>query len=281
MDREVITPYRYCTSAHSVHVLAQGEKKYIVHLPLSVADEKRLDRGLKAATEIVRVAPIPIAPLVARSSYKGIEFAINMLAEGDRVRDISLSRSAICDLLVSLYRHTQGPITPWKDILRSAAERYTEVLQRAANTRPAAQQIVDSNRLNHLINYVCNISGSGSSCAIHGDFWTDNIIEHKGRITAVLDWDRFDPLGLPYVDLFHLLTKGERDCNVGCGLGQAVIRVHDTRCESEFVKLYTEKLSLPSDLASRCMVVYWLRQVSILLTEDKPITVHQMRECIE
>jgi len=218
---------------------------------------------------------------VARSSYKGIEFAINLFAEGSPVHDIRSSRSAICDLLVALYRHTEGPIAPWKDILRTEAERYAADLQRAASTRPAAQQIVDPQRLHHLIDYVCDISGSGSSCAIHGDFWTDNILEQKGRITSVLDWDRFDPVGLPYLDLAHLLTKQERDRGVDCGLGQAVIRVHDTRLASELVKLYTEMLSLPAGLASRCMVVYWLRQLSILLTEDKPVTAHQLRECIE
>ena len=49
----------------------------------------------------------------------------------------------------------------------------------------------------------------------------------------------------------------------------------------EFVTQYTQQLSLAPRLASRCMVVYWLRQAALLLTEDKPVTIAELREAIK
>jgi ubiquinone/menaquinone biosynthesis C-methylase UbiE/aminoglycoside phosphotransferase (APT) family kinase protein len=281
LNGEVLTPTKYSTSAHSVHVWAHGQKKYIVHLPLSAADETRMDRGVRAAAEIAKVTPIPTAPLVARSSYKGIGFAMNVLSEGSSVRSIFSSRSEICNVLAVLHNQTRSAAAPWREILRTTAERYAAALKGAAASRQAAKNMLNSDRMNQLISYVSDISGNGSSCAIHGDFWTENILEQNGKITAVLDWDRFDPRGLPYLDLFHLLTKHERDSNHGSRFGQAAITVHRERLASDLVTEYTEQLSLPAGLASRCMMLYWLRQAVILLTEDKPVTLTELHEAIE
>ena len=279
LNGEVLTAIKYSTSAHSVHVWAQGQKNYIVHLPLSAADEARMDKGVSAAAEIAKVASIPTAPLVARSSYKGIGFAMNVLSEGSPIRNIRSSRSEICNILAVLHNQTRSAAAPWKEILRTAAERYTTSLESAAASRQAAKDILKSDLLNRLISYVSDFSGNGSSCAIHGDFWTENILEQNGRITAVLDWDRFDPRGLPYLDLFHLLTKHEQESSHG--FGQAALMVYRERLASDFVTVYTEQLSLPAGLASRCMMLYWLRQAVILLTEDKPVTAAELREAIE
>ena len=281
LNREVLTVVKYSTSAHCAHVWAHGQRNYVVHLPLSAADEKRMDKGVDAAAEIAGITRIPTAPLVARSSFKGIGFAINIAVEGSPVRNIFSSSAEICTVLAQLHGNTRGAVAPWKQILRTAAARYSGSLERAADTRPAVKQILDPNLVSELIDYVSDVSGNGSTCAIHGDFWTDNVLERDGKITAVLDWDRFDSLGLPYLDLFHLLTKHEQASNSGGRFGKAVITAHHERLDSDLVRRYTQQISLPAGLASRCMILYWLRQTSIMLSEDRPARMADLCEAIE
>ncbi len=48
------------------------------------------------------------------------------------------------------------------------------------------------------------------SVAAHGDFWRGNLLEREGRLSGVVDWDAFDPHGVPGGDLLHLVATEER-----------------------------------------------------------------------
>ena len=37
--------------------------------------------------------------------------------------------------------------------------------------------------------------------AVHGDFWMGNLLTHEGKLTGVVDWERFEPAGSPGRDL--------------------------------------------------------------------------------
>lgn len=62
-----------------------------------------------------------------------------------------------------------------------------------------------------------NATRSGTSCAVHGDFWSRNLLMTGPVATGVVDWEHFAPAGSPLDDLFHFpLTYGRslRDVDV-------------------------------------------------------------------
>jgi len=62
-----------------------------------------------------------------------------------------------------------------------------------------------------------DVTRSGSHCAIHGDFWSRNLLMSGSAAAGVVDWEHFSPSGSPFEDLFRFpLTYGRdlRDSTV-------------------------------------------------------------------
>jgi O-antigen/teichoic acid export membrane protein len=54
-----------------------------------------------------------------------------------------------------------------------------------------------------------NSTRAGSSCAVHGDFWSRNLLMSGSIASGVVDWEHFSASGSPLDDLFHFpLTYG-------------------------------------------------------------------------
>ena len=54
-----------------------------------------------------------------------------------------------------------------------------------------------------------NVTRSGSHCAVHGDFWSRNLLMLGSAAAGVVDWEHFSSSGSPFEDLFRFpLTYG-------------------------------------------------------------------------
>jgi hypothetical protein len=58
--------------------------------------------------------------------------------------------------------------------------------------------------------------------AVHGDFWTGNLLTAGRRLTGVVDWDAFRSSGPAGVDLLHLVASEDRHRH-GRGIGAEVL----------------------------------------------------------
>lgn len=58
--------------------------------------------------------------------------------------------------------------------------------------------------------------------AVHGDFWTGNLLTSGRRLTGVVDWDAFRSSGPAGVDLLHLVASENRHRH-GRGIGAEVL----------------------------------------------------------
>ena len=48
---------------------------------------------------------------------------------------------------------------------------------------------------------------SVEACASHGDYWVGNILVNGGSIAGVIDWERAEPAGLPFSDVYKFPTS--------------------------------------------------------------------------
>jgi thiamine kinase-like enzyme len=60
------------------------------------------------------------------------------------------------------------------------------------------------------------------SVVTHGDFWAGNLLFVDGQLTGVVDWDSWEPAGVPGTDLLHLHAEMVRR-KVGMSYGDMVV----------------------------------------------------------
>lgn len=281
LNSELLSLQQYKTSGHNVHIWAEGKQTYIIKVPMSASAGNRLQAGAKASDTANRLAAIPIPKLIACSKYKGVAFAVEVAAPGSPVNATAIPPSSIMEILSRLCTNTRGAVRPWNQLLHETADRYVRRLEEAVRQRAALSQVVNMERLSRMIESLSDVGGSGSTCALHGDFWSGNILVYQGRITAILDWDRFDPSGLPFFDLFHFLTK-QVQCSIdGHQFGDAIVEVYRTKLTSPLLEQYAVGISVDPQMASRFLMLYWLRQSTIMVTEDSPLRLTALRNLIE
>ncbi|HEV3359387.1 MAG TPA: phosphotransferase [Pseudonocardiaceae bacterium] len=62
--------------------------------------------------------------------------------------------------------------------------------------------------------------------AVHGDFWMGNLLTHDGKLTGVVDWERFDPAGSPGRDLARFALAHAQYLDRHTRAGQRVVPGH-------------------------------------------------------
>jgi hypothetical protein len=62
--------------------------------------------------------------------------------------------------------------------------------------------------------------------AVHGDFWMGNLLTHDGKLTGVVDWERFEPAGSPGRDLARFALAHAQYLDRHTRAGQRVVPGH-------------------------------------------------------
>ncbi len=130
-----------------------------------------------------------VPALVAWGTAAGAVWSIESKLHGQRAKH--LTRELALDLLsfcASLPQIEEPPSAPFSDLaeLRFAfperESRWTRVEQRLGRTL------------------------SNVAIARHGDLWVGNVLQAKGRLRGVVDWDSFDARATPGADLLHAFS---------------------------------------------------------------------------
>lgn len=101
---------------------------------------------------------------------------------------------------------------------------------------------------------------------IHGDYWLNNIIwdPRQRRITGILDWDHSSKIGLPLLDVFHLLfwrTHFLYDLNTRWAVSKAFKR-NFPGTMGQIVSDYCKELNIPESQVLSLFCRYWLGEVA-------------------
>jgi aminoglycoside phosphotransferase (APT) family kinase protein len=106
----------------------------------------------------------------------------------------------------------------------------------------------------------------------HGDFWSGNVlVDARGELTGVLDWDASLARGWPGLDLFHLLAfqhKRRAFWRFGATVTQRLAARRLTRFERTLARRYWEALGLEDGLWTPLLALYWIERVSQWLVTD-------------
>jgi hypothetical protein len=81
--------------------------------------------------------------------------------------------------------------------------------ERSAGVGPAIDTIASTfprwaDRLRRLGRGLEEQAARMPSIVCHGDLWAGNLLATRGRLTGLIDWDAWDPSGIPGTDLLHL-----------------------------------------------------------------------------
>ena len=103
--------------------------------------------------------------------------------------------------------------------------------------------------------------------AVHGDYWTGNLLTSGRRLTGVVDWDAFRSSGPAGVDLLHLVASEDRHRH-GRGIGaEALLRPWASEEFASATAPYWGALGVkPTEcLLDALGVVWWLQQIASTL----------------
>ena len=84
----------------------------------------------------------------------------------------------------------------------------------------------------------------------HGDFWSGNILWHRGRVSGVIDWEHAKPGSLPFLDL---------------GL---FVQDTSTPLDDELLRPYLERM----DISTRLVALFWPVALADMATRECSIT---------
>jgi Phosphotransferase enzyme family len=130
-----------------------------------------------------------IPRLFARGSAAGASWCTEERLPGSRPRRVDQRVGAdVCGFLGRL-PHSNGPPTSLVDDLssiRTALPGMAGDIERWGRWIGLAERMPAISR--------------------HGDLWRGNLLQSKGRLTGVVDWDNWHPAAVPGTDLLHLVA---------------------------------------------------------------------------
>ena len=193
----------------------------------------------------------PAVPaLVAWGTVAGAVWSIESKLHGQRAKH--LTRELALDLLsfcASLPQVEEPPSAPFSDLaeLRFAfPEReamWTRVERRLGATLPDV------------------------AIARHGDLWIGNLLQAKGRLRGVVDWDTFDARAMPGADLLHAFSVGDGSLP----LGRIVLRRPWASDDFHSLsKLYwqTLGLSMTDEMLEAAGLAWWIGQIASSVSRE-------------
>ncbi len=300
LENENLRVSRYqVTDTGFVHLHASSRKaNYVVKLPLSPRAESRMNRAIAnllgipfADTNLPETLLIPMP--IAWGEYLGQNFVVEPLKPG-RSLDKVLATAGVealfprlLDYLVLLCSYTRKPAGTWNEVLGQTARHYSQALLKQWRERGLAKVELEP-MVDTVIDSIDRLSlrEPAFRCAAHGDFWYGNILAdlREQRVTAVIDWDRCEWEGLPFLDLFSLLVMHEyslRGRDWGASLAALGKALEGDSVERRRVQDYARRIGVDMRMAPAFLMVYWLRQCSLLLVDHPFHLAADLHEAIE
>ncbi len=296
-DRLEIPSYAV-SHAGAVHLKITGRRgSYYLKLPLSSRMERRMARGVDGMRNLQALAgesadallmPYP----VTWDKYLGQAFLLEPLMPGEALdkmmpkMPLSASVPKLSAYLALLGKSTRRMGGTWAEVLANKAADYGMRLAESYQLR-GLPDIQVGTKVRSIADYTGAAAdgAQGFHCAIHGDFWHGNVLfdGKEMTLTAVMDWDFYEPQSLPFLDLFNLLVKDTQYFR-NRGLGQTIIELHRRlaaqSAERARIEPYAAEMGVDSALAPLFLVVYWIRQSLLLLNVDLPKPASAYREAI-
>jgi SAM-dependent methyltransferase len=269
-----------------VHV-SNADSRYILKLPLSVGAQNRMNMALHNIEEVVpsggaNLGGYLIPRPVASGTFLGQGFAIEPEIRGVNLKKL-IGNDGIKNFypnirkyLVFLCKSTRSQAGTWSDILAQDISQQAITLGDLCRQRGASHEHLEQKFLALAGTVEANASdAAGFHCAMHGDFRHANILvdPENHRITGILDWSRFEPRSLPFLDLFSLISKCDRQLT-GSSLGESVVRLSEAfgpnTPDTQVIREYAAEIGVHRHLLARFLIVYWIRECCDLLRNESP-----------
>lgn len=192
----------------------------------------------------------PAVPaLTAWGTTAGAVWSIESKLHGERARHMTRElASDILSFCASLSQTEQTPSAPFSDLAE---------LRFASPQRESIWSWVEE-RLSRSLPDV--------AIARHGDLWLGNVLEAKGRLRGVVDWDGFDACAMPGADLLHAFGSDGSD-----GFPRCVMkRPWMTDEFRTLTKGYWQGLglSMTTDVLEAAGIAWWIGHVATAVNRE-------------
>jgi len=147
----------------------------------------------EALGTLARLALKQIPQLLAQGQVAGASWSTESVLPGHRPARVPAAVTRELALLFAKFPRSDQPATAHARDLDGLAARFPH---RATVLSQVAEEVDD-------------VARAVPSVMRHGDLWAGNLLVRRQRLTGVIDWDTWHPLGLPGVDLLHLVATGE------------------------------------------------------------------------
>jgi SAM-dependent methyltransferase len=281
-----LTLRRYVTtSTGAVHLHASDRNsRYVIKLPLSRFSEQRMEESFRNLQTIESSSGSALESLLmprplAWARYMGQSFLLEPLAPGQRLdtlpaADLKRVLPVLITYLARLCNQTSKPAPTWSDTFVRIVGAYAAALIHYHRYWGLADQGFERKLIRIVDDCIARAPRTaGFYCAIHGDFWHGNILMKGAAVSAVLDWDRFEPESVPFLDLFHLIVHQRRHVEWR-PWSQTLLRLFGALAarpmETEPVKDYAAQTGVACEMAAAFLTVYWIRQCLVFLQYDMP-----------
>lgn len=175
----------------SARVVAHGSPALLRVGPIGSAADPA--RAALALSSLATHGFAEVPRLIARGSVLGASWSLETVVPGTRPR--RLSATLVGDVVALCARLPR-------------AERAVGALEVCGELAPALGRQAACALAQALAPWAYAVPG----VALHGDLWSGNLLQTKGRLTGVVDWTAWRPAGLPGVDLLQLFA-GEQLLN--------------------------------------------------------------------
>lgn len=307
----------------AVHLRASTSTgSYYIKLPLSAHAEARMREGVEGA-RAARISAGQSADQLLMpwpltwGTFQGQAYLLEPAVAGTALDKLapevrpSAFGPQIVEYLVRLGSSSRVPGGSWAQLLERHASRLAEALadhyRRRGLSDPRCEQ-----KLNAIVRYLESAAGDsrdaarpgierpgmerpgfacqGFECPGHGDFWHGNLLVevNSRRLTAVLDWDGYEPRSLPFLDAFHLLVKDTEVFHT-TPIGKVIVDLHrqltaggkTSPTVADILEPYAARMGLELSLAPLCLMVYWMRLNLIRLSAPLPSKISALEEAID
>lgn len=247
-----------------VDVRDEAGRAYVLHAAAG-PPKQGIERSNEAILAVAQHADdIVLARVLQPLAYGDagpIRFALERHARGREPLRLSPKLWDEClEFVISLHRSGgHHPI----DYDESGVDAQIDIVERIVGTHRSSTDHLRSElarRLNGLPSVRC-----------HGDLWTENVLVHRGRLEAVIDWEWSRPHALPLLDLLDL-SAHSGPWTLTRPPGPRFI--HHTwplalRGGDKHLLAYCKALSVPTDhdTLEALAVAYWLDRVTRYYTD--------------
>ena len=208
----------------------------------SPADPSRAAEGLRFVHGLTSVRT-PL--LLGQGERAGVAWSLEEALPGRRPRALTPDVAEQVARFTAAFPRTGEPVDVHRDaaVLAEAAPECAAGVHRLADT-VAASVLADHAQLRH------------------GDLWLGNLLAQGDVVTGVIDWDAWQPAGIPAVDLLHLIGTAER-IRSRSSLGEVWLRrPWDAPAFSELARRYWPDWGADASARAAVGAAWWLGQLA-------------------